>query len=419
MKNVGHYLATRMEKFKSMNLGGIQKHNQREFENHSNQDIDLTRGHLNYDLINQENISYRDVIMNTINEQREGTRKIRKDAVLVNEFFVTSGKAFFDGLEEQDQKNFFEAAKEWFSERYGEQNIAYATVHNDETTPHMHIGVVPMRDGKLQSKNIFNRVELLAVQKELPKYLENKGFDIKRGEEKSKNVHVQPEDWKKEQEVARQEVLRLRREKEEIASKIELERVREERAIYKVEGLKQEEEALERKTSGLKRYLEYSTHNDVEFSKAIGRKSDGTFAYHSVDRFVVIAREDYDSLNEIAHNASFVSSENRSLKKENEELKNEVTLLEKAQGQLKKTVDFARKRMDKVFEKLGIDGDGEKVFSRVMTYAKHFHKDKDPEVDSRVLDGLEETFDDAEGHEDYLEWKRERDKHLRAKERGR
>lgn len=29
--------------------------------------------------------------------------------------------------------------------RYGKQNIAYATVHMDEKTPHMHLGVVPMR----------------------------------------------------------------------------------------------------------------------------------------------------------------------------------------------------------------------------------------------------------------------------------
>ena len=120
-----------------------------------NQDIDSTRSHLNYDLLHKQNISYRDEIMRTVERQKTSSRKTRKDAVLVNEFFVTSGKEFFDKLAPAEQKRFFETATEWFQKRYDEQNIAYATVHNDETTPHIHIGVVPMRDGKLQSKKYF------------------------------------------------------------------------------------------------------------------------------------------------------------------------------------------------------------------------------------------------------------------------
>src|SRR5699024_12481371 len=74
--------------------------------------------------------------------------KTRKDAVLVNELLVTSDRDFFERLDPGEQKRFFEESYKLFSERYGKQNIAYATVHNDEQTPHMHLGVVPMRDGK-------------------------------------------------------------------------------------------------------------------------------------------------------------------------------------------------------------------------------------------------------------------------------
>src|SRR5699024_11273683 len=74
---------------------------------------------------------------------------------------VTSDRDFFERLDPGEQKRFFEESYKLFSERYGKQNIAYATVHNDEQTPHMHLGVVPMRDGKLQGKNVFNRQELL------------------------------------------------------------------------------------------------------------------------------------------------------------------------------------------------------------------------------------------------------------------
>src|SRR5699024_11543110 len=71
------------------------------------------------------------------------------------------------------------------SERYGKQNVAYATVHNDERTPHMHMGIVPMRDGKLQGKNVFNRQELLWLQDKFPKHMQEKGFNLERGEKGS------------------------------------------------------------------------------------------------------------------------------------------------------------------------------------------------------------------------------------------
>ena len=78
-------------------------------------------------------------------------RAIRKDAVLCDEWIITSDKAFFENSA-QERPGLFEAAKDYFAENYGEQNIAYASVHMDESTPHMHLGIVPMRDSKLSSK---------------------------------------------------------------------------------------------------------------------------------------------------------------------------------------------------------------------------------------------------------------------------
>lgn len=89
------------------------------------------------------------------------------------------------------KNDFLKKSLKLFSERYGKQNIAYATVHVDERTPHMHLGVVPMRDGRLQGKNIFNRQELLWLQDEFPKYIQKKGFDLQRGEEGSKAEHIE------------------------------------------------------------------------------------------------------------------------------------------------------------------------------------------------------------------------------------
>src|SRR5699024_12112789 len=80
---------------KSPGLKGMQFHNQRERESRTNEDIDRERTHENYDLQNDENINYNERVKDIIDSQKTGTRKTRKDAVLVNELLVTSDRDFF------------------------------------------------------------------------------------------------------------------------------------------------------------------------------------------------------------------------------------------------------------------------------------------------------------------------------------
>src|SRR5699024_12250695 len=93
---------------------------------------------------------------------------------------------------------FFEESYKLFSERYGKQNIAYATVHNDEQTPHMHLGVVPMRDGKHQVKNVVNRQELLWLQDKLHEHMKKQSFELKRGERGSNRKNIETAKFKKQ-----------------------------------------------------------------------------------------------------------------------------------------------------------------------------------------------------------------------------
>src|SRR5699024_8171516 len=127
-----------------------------------------------------------------------GTRKTRKDAVLVNELLVTSDRDFFERLDPGEQKRFFEESYKLFSDRYGKQNIAYKTLHNDEQTPHMHLGVVPMRDGKLQGKNVFNRQELLWLQDKFTEHMKKQGFELKRGQRGYDRKHIERDKYKKQ-----------------------------------------------------------------------------------------------------------------------------------------------------------------------------------------------------------------------------
>src|SRR5699024_11685656 len=59
-------------------------------------------------------------------------------------------------------------------------------------------GVVPMRDGKLQGKNVFNRQELLWLQDKFPEHMKKQGFELKRGERGSDRKHIETAKFKKQ-----------------------------------------------------------------------------------------------------------------------------------------------------------------------------------------------------------------------------
>src|SRR5699024_11638681 len=60
------------------------------------------------------------------------------------------------------------------------------------------LGVVPMRDGKLQGKNVFNRQELLWLQDKFPEHMKKQGFELKRGERGSDRKHIETAKFKKQ-----------------------------------------------------------------------------------------------------------------------------------------------------------------------------------------------------------------------------
>ena len=197
------YAVARMQKMKSGNLGGAYRHNERIFENHSNKDIDPEKTHLNYELTDRDrSIPYDRQIKQYINDNKISKRALRKDAVLCNEWIITSDKAFFENMNSNQIKDFFETAKNFFAERYGNSNIAYAMVHLDESTPHMHLGLVPMQNGKLSSKSLFgSRDQLKEIQEAFPRYLNEHGYNLQRGESDSKKKHLETAEFKEKQRL--------------------------------------------------------------------------------------------------------------------------------------------------------------------------------------------------------------------------
>ncbi|KAB2486560.1 MobV family relaxase [Priestia endophytica] len=334
------FAVCRMEKMKSHDLKGIQFHNQRERESKTNPDIDKERSYLNYDLVNTENVDYNKRVKEIIENQKTGTRKIRKDAVMVNELLITSDKSFFDHLDPQQHQKFFKESHKLFAERYGQQNIAYATVHNDEKTPHMHIGVVPMRDGKLQSKNVFNRQELQWIQDEFPKHMQKQGFDLQRGEKGSDREHLKTQEFKAK--TLNEKVMTL---ENDLQAK-QMEKREIENSIKDIEG----------RLSDLGRSIDH-----VKKVDKVEVKEKGGFIR---SKTVEIEFEDFERIKTLAKSSEWLRSENKSLEIKNARLEQEKKDLarqrdmlgtknidlQKKNSSLEKENDFLKKTLERVKE---------------------------------------------------------------------
>ena len=210
------FVVARMQKMKSGNLVGVGNHNQRNTDNHSNKDIDVERSYLNYDLVNRTE-NYKRDIEQFINDNKSSSRAVRKDAVLINEWIITSDNQFFKDKDDKEIKDCFEQSKDYFAEKFGDENIRYAQVHLDETTPHMHLGIVPFNaEKKLSAKTVFNRQALQAVQDELPKYLNERGFELERGEKGSERKNLTVPEYKKAKDELKEMTTTLEQRKSEV-----------------------------------------------------------------------------------------------------------------------------------------------------------------------------------------------------------
>ena len=322
-------IVARMEKMKSGNLIGIGNHNQRKTKNHSNKDIDKTRSHLNYDLLNRTE-NYKTDIENFINENKSTTRAVRKDAVLINEWIITSDQDFFKDLSKDEREKFFISSKDYFAEKFGDENIRYAKVHLDETTPHMHLGIVPFdKENRLSAKRVFNRQTLRDVQEELPNYLQGLGFEIERGRKGSERKNLTVTEFKEmklEEEKLKEEQRKLKLENQKIKEEVNIRRneflgyLKDIDVSTGIENIKARREMKDVKVPSGEKFLGY------EFDKTVKRATGN----------LIISQKDFDKIQELNSYAKEVKGnminilevdiyeQNRSMYRELKEIKSEL-----------------------------------------------------------------------------------------------
>lgn len=285
------YAICRLQKIGgAKDIAGIQLHNRRE-RNHSNSnpDIDRTLSKNNYVLKDCSNSSYNALVEKRLQEGYKGKRAIRKDAVKLCEVLFTSDNDFFSKMTLQQQREYFEKCYQWAENQFGTKNIIAATIHMDETTPHMHVDFVPLTDdGRLSAKEVIGgRKDLQEIQDNFYTIVgehygleRGKRIDIDNPEDKT-SKHLTTKEYKQQQ-------------------------------TQQLKKIEKSIEGAEKRLDSLKgRIMQQSEVNALKGKKSLTGALKG------------VSYEEYLSLKRTASHVNEVKKENKDLKNENESLKAE------------------------------------------------------------------------------------------------
>lgn len=149
------------QKFNKYALLNQLKHISRNIKYPKNIDIDKSRTHLNYSLIERVDISDFDYLKKRLDEIHIYTE--RQDINYMSGWVITKPK----DLDEKYEYRFFKECYNFMVERYGgEKNVVSAEVHKDESgEPHLHFCFIPVAEHKPNE----NMVKVIKYLKENPK----------------------------------------------------------------------------------------------------------------------------------------------------------------------------------------------------------------------------------------------------------
>lgn len=116
--------------------------------------------------------------------------KIRKNAVHALEFVVTASPEKMAAMGQTRSEDYLRDALTWLENKHGAENILSAVIHNDETTPHLQVLVIPIDErGKLNARSLVGgKAQLSAMQTDFAERVGAK-YGLERGIERSTARH--------------------------------------------------------------------------------------------------------------------------------------------------------------------------------------------------------------------------------------
>lgn len=160
----------------------VANHNLRQVDSRN---VDAKRTPLNNYFIGSEKTD----TLKELEQKLSTVPKYRKDAVKTVNLVLTASPDFFN--DKQKTKEWEQVTQRWAEATFGKQNIIYSVVHYDEKTPHFHICLVPIKDGKLNASHwLDGPAKLNKLHDSLNKALKPLGLDRGRKEIKSTQAEL-------------------------------------------------------------------------------------------------------------------------------------------------------------------------------------------------------------------------------------
>lgn len=404
------YKNTMSISFKKSTKNTSLKHNNRELsekekENEWHDHIDFERTHLNKTLVRKDiKEMYDDVFGEAVAEYN--AKQKRKDRVIKNyyskvlkdkkletqrEFIIQVGDMKdFDGEDRESKWNMANEILENYVEGFEERNpnlkIYNAVIHNDESSPHLHVNVIPVASGYKRGVQVQPSFDKALRQQNITSE-DGSSFDLF---ESFRNQEINAvEKMMNERHFGRKEVgtnkikdhheyKELQRELEQIESRIE----NKEEELFDLEDKVEE---LEKKHESLT-----STLASVQVDKI----KQYTSEHVPGERFVILERREFEKLEQQNELVPQLVNRNKKLSEENNSLSKENSAQKEQISEMQELMESARRRMEQFIE------NGASFWNRCVTYASKFYK-KGTEIVP------EDMRNDSSGEADYQKFRRD------------
>jgi hypothetical protein len=117
-----------------------------------------------------------------------GVQPRNSTTVRAVEHILTTSPEWWQTANKEQKTQWYHRSTKWLLDRYGRENIVHLSLHQDETTPHLHAVTVPIVEGKLNAKAIYgDRSKMREMQTSYAQVLADLGLE--RGVEGSRAQH--------------------------------------------------------------------------------------------------------------------------------------------------------------------------------------------------------------------------------------
>lgn len=131
-------------------------------------------------------------VLDEMNERLSKCPKYRKDAVKIVDLVFSASPEFYENATKEEILKWEKITQAFIEKTFGKENIIYSVIHYDEKTPHFHVCLTPIFEGKLRASHWFDGpAKLKKFHTDYSKEIKELG--IKRGDPFIKSTQTELE----------------------------------------------------------------------------------------------------------------------------------------------------------------------------------------------------------------------------------